>query len=560
MKDCETTDGTVDGNNIVIVMLGRLCLKPRNSSRNLLENSFSYEVFLNWVARVTAKPELCVDTITLAALHARFYHPGRFADGNLENWALRLGLAGLPKADSSKTTLGLTTRKNSKTLHVVSEVYPIGGHSRVLSKWILRDTSSAHGVVLTQQRGPLPGFFQEAVTQTGGALLCLSSHESAITRASKLRSVAKDFDRVILHTHPNDVLPILAFAPPDLPPVAMFNHAHFSFCLGTTVSDLVVNTQEYYENISREYRYARRTSQLTTVAGLTDLSTGDVDKAAAKRKLGFDSSARLMMTIAYESYFTPAFGYDFFRTASRLLKDIPDVHLIVVGVPSNSSLAHLGSAAVELTNEPRCHFVGAVADPEPYYRAADISLESFPMASSGGFVEAVTYGEAFPIRVYGEGESVLRSRLSPWLDGIERSRNEDEYVDDVARIASHLPSARQRARELRLMMFQYDQTFGERLEQLNRSIDMVPHGPAEIPSSAMIDSSDTRTLADLRPSNLLTTIYKLLPTQSASRNRLLTGVRYLIPPRAAAGLMATGLRRLSSATHSNRMPAKRRDS
>jgi hypothetical protein len=516
-----------------------------NSPKRLLANSFLYEACLDWVKSFNAKPEPCVDAIAIAALHARYYHAGRFADGALENWALRLGSDECLQVASNKTTLDLNPRRESRTLHVVTEVYPIGGHTRVLAKWVLRDTSSDHGVVLTQQRGPLPEFFEYAIAKAGGALLCLSPTESAMSRASQLRSLSKEFDRVVLHSHPNDPVPILAFASADLPPVAMFNHAHFGFSLGTTVSDVVVNTLEYYENVSRKFRYARRTTRLTTLAGLTDLTKGVMDKESAKAQLGFDSSARLVMTMGHESCFRPIVGYNFFQTASKLLKTIPGIHLLIVGVPLNQSLVPSELVPEELRDESRCHFIGPVIDPERYYRAADICLESFPMPSMGAFLESVAYGEAFPVPVYGEGESILRPQLSPWLDGTYRPRDERDYIDYIARLVSDLPAAREHAHQLRLSMVQFDEDFGASLRKLNQAIDTMRHAPAEIPSSGMIDSYDSRMLAELMPLNLLTKIYELIPLDRFIRPRLLAAVMGLISPRTVAPIV-TWLRKGSS--------------
>src|SRR5262249_9070670 len=149
------------------------------------------------------------------------------------------------------------------------------------------------------------------------------------------------------------------------------------------------------------------------------------------------------------------------QTASKLLKANPGIHIVIVGVPPEAFTVSKIIPA-QLRDEPRCHFVGPVTDPKLYYRAADISLESFPRPSTGSYVEAVAYGEAFPVPVYGEGESILRIRLSPWLDGIYHPRDETDYVEYITRVLSDLPAARECAHQLRLAMVEYDQDFGER--------------------------------------------------------------------------------------------------
>jgi len=498
----------------------------------LLANSFLYEACLDWVESLKAEPDSCVDAISKTALQAWYYNPGRFADGALENRAFRLGLDEYRQVTGAVPRMELNPGRKARTLHVVTEVYPVGGHTRFLVKWILRDRNSAHAAVLTQQLGPLPGFFEQAIAKAGGGLLCLPPSESKISRATQLRNLSKEFDRVVLHSHPNDPIPILAFASKDLPPVAMFNIGHFSFSLGSTVSDLVINTADYFESVSKKFRYARRTIRLTTLAGLNPLGSELVDKESAKSQLGFDSSARVVMTIASEHYFRPIAGYNFFLTSSRLLKAIPDIHLIVVGVPSTSSLIPL-----ELRENCRCHFPGTAVNPEPYYHAADLCLESFPMPSLGGLVESVAHGEAFPVPVYGVGESILRVQLSPLLTFSYRPRDEEDYVDYIARLILDLPGTREQARQLRLSILQYDQDFGQHLDNLNQTIDRLSHEPGEIGSSGLIDSYDTRTLAQLNFSDLTLAarIDELLPFDRAVRSQFLAIAKGLVSPREGAG-------------------------
>src|SRR5205814_9933293 len=139
----------------------------------------------------------------------------------------------------------------------------------------------------------------------------------------------------------------------------------------------------------------------------------------------------------------------------------PGIHLLIVGVSVNASIV-----PQELRDEPRCHFIGPVVNPEVYYRAADICLEAFPRPSPGGLVESVAYGEAFPVPVYGEGETILRTRLSPWLDGVYRPRDEPDYLDYVARPVSDLPATRHDAHQIRMSMIKFDREFGQDLQQL----------------------------------------------------------------------------------------------
>jgi hypothetical protein len=86
-------------------------------------------------------------------------------------------------------------------------------------------------------------------------------------------------------------------------------------------------------------------------------------------------------------------------------------------------------------------------------------------------------------------------------------------------------------------MVQFDEDFGASLRKLNQVIDTVRHAPAEIPSSGMIDSYDSRMLAELMPLNALTKIYELIPLDRFIRPRLLAAVMGLISPRTVARIV-----------------------
>jgi hypothetical protein len=74
-----------------------------------------------------------------------------------------------------------------------------------------------------------------------------------------------------------------------------------------------------------------------------------------------------------------------------------------------------------------------VLDPLPYYEGAISVLSPSPCHPYGAIGEAVAYGEAFPIPVYGEGENFLRVSQAPVLDYSFRPTDEAStcaYIKD----------------------------------------------------------------------------------------------------------------------------------
>ena len=139
-------------------------------------------------------------------------------------------------------------------------------------------------------------------------------------------------------------------------------------------------------------------------------------------------------------------GYDFFRTARSILRKLPDAYLIIVGVKKGSPLV-----PDDLSSNPRLLLMGKVENPIVHYQASDICLESFPMPSLGAVGEAVAYGEAYPVPVYGPGESILRVQqsISPFP---YRPPDEEAYVEYVASLARRKDEIRAEARKMRAKM------------------------------------------------------------------------------------------------------------
>jgi hypothetical protein len=241
----------------------------------LAGNSFVYEAGLDWVRSTPAArlPEVVWQVGRLAWDH----HPGRFADGALENPVFRLGASGALPAAPAVPQISAGIGGLPRTLHVATTIYALGGHSRVVAKWATRDVHSVPGVVLTTQTEPVPDLVGKAIADAKGEIIVLPAEQPMAARAGILREISRRYDRVILHTHPQDPVPVMAFAAKGGPPVAMFNHAHFSLCLGSTISDVIVNTMEYFSKVTKQFRFPRQATILTGTPGMERLTADPID-------------------------------------------------------------------------------------------------------------------------------------------------------------------------------------------------------------------------------------------------------------------------------------------
>ena len=125
-------------------------------------------------------------------------------------------------------------------------------------------------------------------------------------------------------------------------------------------------------------------------------------------------------------------------------------------------------------------------------------------------MEAVAYGEAYPVPVYGHGENILRIQRSeykfPYLQPDEQT-----YVEHVASLTGRKKEIRAEAREMRDRIEENQQFLERRLCSMNNLIDSRKHSPREIPIVKMIDTNDCRALAEIDQSDIGEKIDNLFP-------------------------------------------------
>lgn len=441
-------------------------------------NSRAYEFMVARIRRprTTNDAESTLGRITTAAKFAAEYHPGRFADGALENILLELGeqLPELPR--SAMPRAASTPSSNSRRiLHVASEVVGIGGLTRMMNNWVLEDADSVHSVALIDQRqSAVPDWLLNSVRMRGGEVLALP-HGSMIDKARMLRAAAVQLaDLVVLHHVAFDVIPTLAFACRKLPTVAVLNHADHQFWLGSSVADLAVNLRTAGSIHTRDRRYISRNTVVPVP--LAD-ELGALGKAEARRKLGIASDQIVLLSVGRSLKYHPHGPFDFVATSNRILKNHADAHLYVVGV----SASEIGPFLREAPHE-RIHFVGSIEDPSAFRAAADIYLESFPFGSQTALLEAAL--AALPVvPAYAPLFELLVSNDDAINDLLDTPRSEVEYIERVESFISN-PQLRKERGELlrrRLLVDHVSPNWRTRISGVYEMSDGLSHDPQPIP-------------------------------------------------------------------------------
>ncbi|HEY2972560.1 MAG TPA: glycosyltransferase [Pyrinomonadaceae bacterium] len=434
-------------------------------------------------------PEAVLKWTRVVAGFAWTFHAGRYADGSLENPLLEIGrrLEEAPQPDAHPARHPAKRR----VLHVATTLYDIGGHSRLITNWIHNDKSSEHSLLLTDQEGDIPQWMMQAVAENGGELISLPAESTLLKRAHSLRVIAQSgFDLVVLHHHPNDVVPVVAFASEDCPPVVAMNHADHVFWLGSTVADLVLNVRGFGECISATRRFAQRNLLLPLPLSIPFLS---VTKAEARRRFNIPQEQTVLLSIGTRYKFTRTETHDFFATVAKILAQNPAAHLYIIGISREESHEHL-----ERGKDERLHFLGKVEDPTLYRLAADIYLDSMPYGSLTALLETAALGVC-PVLMYAPPAPQYDISEDVGFSGLVTcAPSEAEYIATVNRLIQQPNLTREIGAEVRggLLSHHQGEKWSEYLADVYETLQNARHHPVAIPDTEFMETVNDLALCD----------------------------------------------------------------
>lgn len=366
-------------------------------------------------------------------------------------------------------------------LHVFTEAYQGGGHTQVAMRWIESSPKAQkHSVFISGQKNTaeIPDRLKEAVVKRGGTFTLSDAGLKASERALKLREYASGFEAVILHVHPEDVLPVLAFASPDFKrPVVFFNHADHLYWTGGITADLVVNFRTFASRFNETYRKIARNAVLPLPVNEPALSS-PWRRLAVRKELGIPSDGKIILSVATSYKYTPFDGLDFAGTVRRVLDRVPGSYLVVVGPAADEP--YWSGAAQAAGGRIKALGMLPFTKLEPYFQASDLILDSFPFNSFTAFFDAAKYNvPTLSLKTpLGQTDTHEESGVS--------CATQDELAERAASLLQNPPEGDTRVYEI-LRDNQLPQGFQRRLEALykifpaeHRTYPPAPDGPREM--------------------------------------------------------------------------------
>lgn len=431
-----------------------------------------------------SNPEVVLAWIEMIASFCWLNPTGRYVDGRLENIALDIGRKLV--TDTSPSKVHKTSARRT-ILHVATTAYDAGGHTRVFTNWIKNDESSDHSLVLLNQGSqPVPEGLPAIVGKRGGELTIFPSETSRLVKARRLRELARNFDAIVLHHHPNDLVPLVALADEQLPPVAIFNHADHVFWIGVSIADTVIEFREEGAELSKDKRNANHCMILPLPL---ERSFRELNKQEARAKLQIPNDQVMLLSIGAQYKYEPNETHNFFATISKVLDENPTAEAYVIGPPSDWELSSIKDHLHE-----RQHLLGVIGDPSLYFAAADIYLCGFPYGSGLALLEAIRAG-ACPMLAFAPASRFMVFNDVALANILQTPMTEQEYITQLSQLITNRSLREELASSLKARVLDYHlgATWSEHLSAIYGVLDQMQHGPREIPATE-IDSQDEPVL------------------------------------------------------------------
>lgn len=354
-----------------------------------------------------------------AAAFAKFSGCGGLVSPRLE----RLLLAEAAALDGGNDIVPVDS---GAVLMVMSEALFFGGHTRVVERWIEGDASRRYSLLLTRQDiSDVPERLAAAIRKSGGVMLSVADGEIG-DRALCLRRLSAGYGAVVLFTHWDDALPMLAYGREDFPrPVGLFNHADHVFWLGVSVADAIGELRHWGKRLSEGCRGSAVSRVLTIPGDAKPLARRE--RAAVRASLGVRPESRLVVAAGAAYKFRPVSGLSFADVVARLLCREPTAEFAVIGAgpddfPDGSRLVRRFDGRLRLfARMPHAQMMDWLA-------AADVVLGSLPVPGFTVMADALSCGRPVLMCETAGG-------LMDWMTGSPAlCGSVDELIDRTCRL------------------------------------------------------------------------------------------------------------------------------
>ena len=276
------------------------------------------------------------------------------------------------------------------TLLVATELYPVGGHTKVLGRLasMLMDGGRVSLVLTRADNHYVPEELLGSVKASGGEVVMLED-ESRLTRAARLRAMASSYDRSILMVHPEDATTFVAFGTARFnKSVFYFNHANHTFWLGVSIADRILDVNRWGVELSCRFRGVSR-ERIESLGIPVELKeTLMADGSAVRTELGIPKSGTLVTAAGSPRKFRNFRKWRFGDLINKVLAENQSTYFLVIGAepdayPEWQWISRRFGSRLKLM--PQMSYSRLLR----YFAASDVVVDSFPMSGWTSMMDAV---------------------------------------------------------------------------------------------------------------------------------------------------------------------------
>lgn len=287
-----------------------------------------------------------------------------------------------------KANLSGIKYKPNSFLHILTEGYRAGGHTRVVERWIENaPLTQSHSVVILKHNGAVLDTLAKNTAEKNGEFIIFDTSLNLKSRALKLRELAMSYEYVILHTHMEDATAVVAFGVENFSrPVLFYNHASHLFWIGKSITDLLLDLW-HDDGITQKRRKIFNTYFLGIPSKKIQLI--DADKTASRKKLNLPLNKKIIITAGSDFKFKPIDDENLLDLIEQIIDD--ECICYAIGIPQNDKAwsKGQGKSGGKIIPLGVINFDSGYMD---YIKSADLYLDSYPVGGETAMIDAISVG------------------------------------------------------------------------------------------------------------------------------------------------------------------------
>lgn len=334
---------------------------------------YNRKIFLNYISSIKKIDNLYLRCILAkkAANFAVTHSTGIYSSDVIEKCFI--DLANIIHVNLSKEY------KEKSILHVMTEAYSFGGHTRCVERWVNLIDDRYQDCVLLSQNYETPRSLLDAFDKVNGSVF-IFNEQNYIDKAIKLRQLASSYELVILHIHMDDPTALIAFGTTNFKrPILFFNHADHIFWLGASIADCVANLNTIGEKVCKE----KRNNHTSYMLGIP------VDQMNFKKALKLNVGCKIFISGSCTK-FRPVDEINFYRIISDILMRSKEVKFVIIG--ANIEDAQWKKVRKQFSNSVDFYETKSYKEYLSILSSCTLVIDSYPIGGGTALLDAVSCG------------------------------------------------------------------------------------------------------------------------------------------------------------------------